>query len=103
MTPDDYVFVGPSVVFTNICNPRAESPKMDELRPTFKKRGPYWCSLISGVTLGECAFIGIGAVDTKDVSAYALVVGNPAMHISCICKCWDRFDQSSYLKKCSSF
>jgi UDP-2-acetamido-3-amino-2,3-dideoxy-glucuronate N-acetyltransferase len=84
VTLEDYVFCGPSMVFTNVYNPRAEVRKMDQLRPTLVKRGAALganCTIVCGVTIGAYAFVGAGAVVTRDVPAHALVVGNPARQI----------------------
>lgn len=78
---EDDVFCGPAVAFTNVLNPRAALPRKDEYRPTLVKRGATLganCSIVCGVTVGEYALIGAGAVVTQDVPAYGLVVGNPA-------------------------
>ena len=81
VTLEDDVFCGPSVVFTNVYNPRASIKKMNEIRPTLIKKGATLganCTIICGVTIGKYAFIGAGSVVTKDVSDNTLVVGNPA-------------------------
>jgi UDP-2-acetamido-3-amino-2,3-dideoxy-glucuronate N-acetyltransferase len=78
---EDNVFVGPSVVFTNVANPRSAVDRKSEFRQTLVKRGATLganATIVCGVTIGEYAFIGAGAVVTKDVAAYALLVGNPA-------------------------
>ena len=78
------VFLGPSMVFTNVINPRAAVSRKDEYKPTLLKRG---CSvganatIVCGHTLGEYCLIGAGSVVTKDVPAFALMVGNPARRI----------------------
>jgi len=90
VTLEDDVFVGPSVVFTNIINPRAFIRRMDEVRPTLVKQGASIganATIICGVTIGEYAFVGAGAVVTRDVPAYGLVVGTPARLRKWICKC----------------
>lgn len=90
VTLEEGVFCGPSMVFTNIYNPRAEISKMDQVRPTLVKKGATLganSTIVCGHTIGSYAFIGAGAVITKDVPDHALMVGNPAKQIgwSCIC------------------
>jgi UDP-2-acetamido-3-amino-2,3-dideoxy-glucuronate N-acetyltransferase len=90
VTLEDGVFCGPSMVFTNVYNPRAEVRKMDEVRPTLVKRGATIganATIVCGITLGQYSFIGAGAVVTKDVPDHALVVGNPAAQICWVCEC----------------
>jgi UDP-2-acetamido-3-amino-2,3-dideoxy-glucuronate N-acetyltransferase len=90
VTLEDHVFCGPSMVFTNVFNPRSEIPRMDELRPTLVKRGATLganCTIVCGVTIGQYAFVGAGAVVTKDVPDYALVMGTPARVKGWICRC----------------
>jgi UDP-2-acetamido-3-amino-2,3-dideoxy-glucuronate N-acetyltransferase len=75
------VFCGPSCVFTNVLNPRAAVSRKDEFRKTLVKRGATIganATIVCGITIGEYAFIGAGAVVTKDVMAHALMVGVPA-------------------------
>jgi len=77
----DDVFIGPSVVFTNVRNPRSAVPRRDQYQPTVLARGVSIganSTIVCGVRLGEFAFVGAGSVVTKDVPAYALVYGNPA-------------------------
>jgi UDP-2-acetamido-3-amino-2,3-dideoxy-glucuronate N-acetyltransferase len=77
----DDVFCGPSCVFTNVINPRASVERKSEFKPTKVNRGVTIganATIVCGVTLGEFSFIGAGAVVTKDVEPYALVVGVPA-------------------------
>jgi UDP-2-acetamido-3-amino-2,3-dideoxy-glucuronate N-acetyltransferase len=90
VTLEDYVFCGPSMVFTNVFNPRSEIPRMKELRPTLVKRGTTLganATILCGITIGRYAFIGAGAVVTKDVPDHALVVGNPGRVTGWMCRC----------------
>jgi UDP-2-acetamido-3-amino-2,3-dideoxy-glucuronate N-acetyltransferase len=78
---EDDVFIGPSAVFTNIINPRSAVIRREEYKPTIIKKGATIganATIICGTTIGEYAFIGAGAIITKDVYPYALVMGNPA-------------------------
>lgn len=78
---EEGVFCGPSVVFTNVYNPRSEFPRKEEYRKTRVKRGATLganCTILCGVTVGSYAFIGAGSVVLKDVPDFALMVGNPA-------------------------
>ena len=96
VTLEDYVFCGPSMVFTNVYNPRSEISKMDEMRQTVVKRGATIganATIICGNTIGHYAFIGAGAVITKDVPDYALMVGNPARKIGWACMCGERLSE----------
>ena len=93
VTLEDGVFCGPSMVFTNVYNPRADLQKMDQVRSTLVRRGSTIganATIVCGVTLGRYSFIGAGAVVTKNVSDYALVVGNPAKQIGWACECGER-------------
>lgn len=81
---EDDVFCGPSMVFTNVHNPRSAVNRKAEYRPTVVRRGATLganCTIICGVTIGRYAFIGAGAVVSKDVSDYALMAGVPARRI----------------------
>jgi UDP-2-acetamido-3-amino-2,3-dideoxy-glucuronate N-acetyltransferase len=84
VTLEDDVFCGPSMVFTNVYNPRAAVTRKEEYKPTLVKKGATLganCTIVCGVTLGEYAFIGAGALVNKDVKPYALMVGVPARQI----------------------
>ena len=80
---EDEVFIGPSVVFTNVINPRSAIPRKHEYRDTVVRKGATIganATIVCGHTIGEYAFIGAGAVLTRSVPPYALFVGNPARH-----------------------
>jgi UDP-2-acetamido-3-amino-2,3-dideoxy-glucuronate N-acetyltransferase len=84
VTLEDDVFCGPSMVFTNVHNPRAAVVRKDEYRPTLVQRGATLganCTVVCGTTVGAYAFVGAGAVVSRDVPAYALVVGVPARRV----------------------
>jgi UDP-2-acetamido-3-amino-2,3-dideoxy-glucuronate N-acetyltransferase len=81
VTCEDDVFLGPSMVFTNVINPRSSVERKHEFKPTLVKKGATIganATILCGIVIGEYAFIGAGAVVTKNVKPYALVVGNPA-------------------------
>lgn len=81
---EDDVFLGPSMVFTNVINPRSAVSRKEEFKKTIVKKGASIganATIICGHNIGEYAFIGAGAVVTKEVSPYSLVVGNPAKHV----------------------
>lgn len=84
VTLEQGVFCGPSMVFTNVYNPRSLIERKDQYRDTLVKKGATLganCTIVCGVTIGEYAFVGAGAVINKDVPAYALMVGVPAKQI----------------------
>jgi UDP-2-acetamido-3-amino-2,3-dideoxy-glucuronate N-acetyltransferase len=90
VTLEDDVFCGPSMVFTNVVNPRSHVSRKDEYRPTRVKRGATLganSTIVCGHTIGCYAFVGAGAVVTKDVPDYALVVGNPGRLAGWMCAC----------------
>jgi len=93
VTLENGVFCGPSMVFTNVYNPRAQIRKMDQVRPTLVKKGTTIganATIVCGVTLGRYSFIGAGAVITKDVPDHALVAGNPGKQVGWVCECGER-------------
>ncbi|MGB0360876.1 MAG: acyltransferase, partial [Endozoicomonas sp.] len=84
VTLEDDVFCGPSMVFTNVYNPRSAVSRKDEYRKTVVKRGATLganCTIVCGITIGKYAFIGAGAVVNRNVSDYALMAGVPAKQI----------------------
>lgn len=90
---DDDVFCGPSCVFTNVMNPRSHVSRKHEYRETKVGRGATIganATIVCGVTLGAYSFIGAGAVVTRDVLPFALVVGSPAHQIGWMCQCGER-------------
>ena len=92
---EEGVFCGPSMVFTNVYNPRSLIERKDEYRDTLIKKGATLganCTIVCGVTVGEYAFIGAGAVINKDVPAYALMVGVPAKQIGWMSEFGEQLD-----------
>ena len=92
---EEGVFCGPSMVFTNVYNPRSLIERKDEYRDTVVKKGATLganCTIVCGVTIGEFAFVGAGAVINKDVPAYALMVGVPARQIGWMSEYGEQLD-----------
>ena len=105
VTLEDGVFCGPSMVFTNVHNPRAFIRRMDEIRPTLVRTGASLganCTIVCGHDVGAYAFIGAGAVVTKNVPDHALMVGNPARRIGWMCRCGVRLDHSLGCAACGA-
>ena len=103
VTLEDDVFCGPSMVFTNVYNPRSQIRRMDELRPTLVRRGATLganCTIVCGVTIGQYAFIGAGAVVTRDVPDFALVLGNPGRIAGWMCTCGNRIEFNGDVGSC---
>ncbi len=87
---EDGVFCGPSMVFTNVINPRSFIERKDEFRTTLVKRGASLganCTILCGNTIGQYAMVAAGAVVTEDVPAYAVIAGVPASRIGWVCQC----------------
>ena len=90
---EDDVFIGPSVVFTNVINPRSFIERKNEFKPTLVKKGASIganATILCGISIGEYAMIGAGAVVTKDVAAFALVVGNPGKQAGWVSEAGER-------------
>ncbi|MEI7635904.1 MAG: Gfo/Idh/MocA family oxidoreductase [Syntrophus sp. (in: bacteria)] len=103
VTLENGVFCGPSMVFTNIYKPRAEISKMDQVRPTLVKKGATLganCTIVCGHNIGKYAFVGAGAVITKDVPDHALMVGNPAIQKGWACICGEKLAKNLRCEAC---
>jgi UDP-2-acetamido-3-amino-2,3-dideoxy-glucuronate N-acetyltransferase len=97
------VFLGPSAVFTNVMNPRAELPRKHEYRPTLVRHGASIganATILCGHTIGRYAMVGAGAVVTKDVLDHALVVGVPAAQAGWVCRCGVRLTLADDAARC---
>jgi UDP-2-acetamido-3-amino-2,3-dideoxy-glucuronate N-acetyltransferase len=95
VTLGDNVFCGPSMVFTNVINPRCAVPRKNEFKQTIVRDGVTFganCTILCGIEVGAHAFIGAGAVITHDVAPFALMVGNPARHIGWMSRFGKRLD-----------
>jgi len=104
VTLEDGVFCGPSMVFTNVYNPRAEIRKMEEARPTLVKKGATIganATIVCGTVLGRYCFIGAGAVVIDDVPDHALMVGNPAEQKGWVCQCGEKLNGDFICPKCN--
>ena len=94
---EDDVFCGPSMVFTNVINPRSHVSRKHEYRSTRVRRGATIganATIVCGVTLGEYSFVGAGAVVTGNVEPYALMVGVPARRVGWMCQCGERLSDA---------
>jgi UDP-2-acetamido-3-amino-2,3-dideoxy-glucuronate N-acetyltransferase len=95
VTLEDDVFCGPSMVFTNVVNPRSAVARKHEYRPTRVRQGATLganCTIVCGSTIGRYAFVGAGAVVTGDVPDFALVIGIPARHMGWMSRHGERLD-----------
>jgi UDP-2-acetamido-3-amino-2,3-dideoxy-glucuronate N-acetyltransferase len=93
---EDDVFVGPSAVFTNVINPRSFIERKSEFKQTIVKKGATIganATIVCGVTLGQYCFVGAGAVVTKNIADYALVVGNPTKQIGWVNENGEKVDR----------
>ena len=93
---EDYVFCGPSMVFTNVINPRSQVERKDQYLPTLICEGATLganSTIVCGNTINKHAFIGAGAVVTKDVPAFAIMVGVPARRIGWMCECGEKLPE----------
>jgi len=100
---EDDVFLGPSCVFTNVINPRSHVSRRDEYKTTLVKQGASIganATIVCGNTIGRFALIGAGAVVTKDVPDYALIVGNPGRIAGWVCECGEKLTFSGATASC---
>ena len=103
---EDYVFCGPSMVFTNVMNPRCKFPQRgtEFYKKTLVKEGASIganATIVCGNIIGLNSFVGAGSVVTKDVPDYALVVGNPAKQLGWVCECGKKLNNSLYCENCN--
>lgn len=102
---EDYVFCGPSVVFTNVINPRAHISRKNEFKKTLVRKGATLganCTIVCGIEIGQFAFIGAGAVVNKNVPQFALMAGVPAKQIGWMCQCGVKLPSNAKCSSCDS-
>jgi UDP-2-acetamido-3-amino-2,3-dideoxy-glucuronate N-acetyltransferase len=105
---EDDVFLGPSMVFTNVLNPRAFIERKHEFRPTLVRKGASIganATIVCGTTIGRYAMVGAGAVVTRPVPDFALAVGNPAAVVGWVCRCGERLcfeEEQAQCRACGS-
>ena len=102
---EDDVFCGPSMVFTNVINPRSHVARKDEYKTTLVRKGASLganCTIVCGTTIGQYAFVGAGSVVTRDIPDYALAYGNPARPRGWRCACGIALDFSGDKSKCAA-
>ncbi|SNR85245.1 UDP-2-acetamido-3-amino-2,3-dideoxy-glucuronate N-acetyltransferase [Anaerovirgula multivorans] len=102
---EDEVFLGPSMVFTNVINPRSFIERKDEYRETLVKRGASIganATIVCGNTIGRYAFIGAGSVVTKDIPDFSFVYGVPAKQMGWVCRCSEKLVFKNRFAKCAS-
>ena len=105
VTLEDFVFCGPSMVFTNVINPRSAIPRRTEIRPTLIRQGATLganCTILCGIAVGRHAFVGAGAVVTADVPDHALVLGNPARRGGWMCVCGSKLKVTGGRARCQA-
>ena len=101
---EDYVFCGPSMVFTNVYNPRSHIERKTEYKTTLVKKGASIganATILCGVTIGQYALIGAGSVVLNDVPDFAIVAGVPAIFKSWVCQCGIKLSMSDTTNKCT--
>jgi UDP-2-acetamido-3-amino-2,3-dideoxy-glucuronate N-acetyltransferase len=102
---EDDVFCGPSMVFTNVINPRSHVSRKNEYKRTLVRKGATIganATIVCGNVIGEYAFVGAGSVVTRDVPSYALVIGNPARKVGWMCKCGVKLVVESGKAQCAA-